>query len=98
MASKHDREQQMLDAFFEDGAAPDLSNLPRGVLHINLISAVKERVEKDTGVLWHKVGPEDVRDWASKGFKKAKKGEYQSFSEEDQSRYNYKMLGASLRK
>ena len=98
VASEHDKKQQMLDAFFEEGAVPNLKELPDTVNDFNMMSAVKERVKKDTGVPWHKVGPSEVRDWASKGLKKAKRGEYQEFSEEDKRRFIDKLSGASLRK
>ena len=81
---KRREEQQVLDIFFEGGAAPDVnaSDFPSFTIDV-----IKERVEKDIGVPWHKIGSQEVREWEQKGFTKARKGEYQDFSSEDRKRF-----------
>ena len=63
----------MLDDFFEDGAAP---RRDAGDFQLTTIWALKEKVEKDIGVPWHRIGPAEVRQWREKGFSRAKRGEY----------------------
>lgn len=92
-ARKRDEDRQMLAAFFEAGAAPSEERMT-----LFTIDAIKERVEKDTGVPFHKVGPEDVKEWERKGFRKAKKGEFQNFSQEERERLTRLSEGSLLRK
>ena len=85
----------MLDDFFEDGAAPR-----RNAHDFSLVTieALKEKVEKDTGILWHRVGPAEVRQWREKGFPRAKQGQYRDFSPEKKKRLMQLATGAAFRK
>lgn len=58
----------------------------------------KDRVSKDLGLPWHKVGVEEFREWEKRGFKKARRGEYEEFWEAERRRMMRLMSGASLRK
>lgn len=58
----------------------------------------KDRVSKDLGVPWHKVGVAEFEKWDKMGFPKAKKGDYENPSKEERDRMMRMMEGASLRK
>ena len=49
-------------------------------------------------VPWHKIEVEHFKEWEQKGFKRASRGEYENFSEEERKRMLRLMSGASLRK
>jgi hypothetical protein len=49
-------------------------------------------------VPWHRVEVEHFKEWEKKGFKKARRGEYENFSEQESKRMTRLMIGASLRK
>ncbi|KAK3675919.1 hypothetical protein LTR78_004111 [Recurvomyces mirabilis] len=62
---KHSEEWEMINAFFEDGAAPDGEGETYG--HKNdppryTIDGIKTRVERDIGVPFHRVGVGDVQE------------------------------------
>lgn len=40
------------------------------------MGALKERVSKDLGIMWHEVGLDQVEEWDNRAFRKAKKGGY----------------------
>jgi hypothetical protein len=56
------------------------------------------RVSKDLNVPWHKIEIEHFHKWEKRGFKKARKGEYENPSVEERKRMLRLMSGASLRK
>ncbi|TVY82924.1 hypothetical protein LSUE1_G002266 [Lachnellula suecica] len=85
-------EKRMAEIFFEKGEAPaDLA-------YSTNAGYWKDRVSKDLNVPWHKVGVPQFEEWEKKGFKKARRGEYENFSEEDRERQMRLLSGASLRK
>ena len=94
-ADRRSIDQQMLDEFFEEGAAPraDARDFPPMT-----IAAVKARVEADTGVLFHRIGPYEVRDWAAMGFPRAKEGWYNGLSDGYKKWCADKEVGSALRK
>lgn len=88
------QEARMREIFFEKGEAPeDKASLPNCAK-----DAWMDRVSKDLNIPWHKVGVKEFEIWEKKGFKKARKGEYQEFSKKEQSRFTRLLSGASLRK
>ncbi|MCJ1379631.1 hypothetical protein MMC17_002733 [Xylographa soralifera] len=89
---KRKDEAAMKALFYEDGAAPE------GDVNFYACDAWKEKVAKDLGVKWHLVGLKHFSEWDEKGFKKAKKGEYQDFDEAERDRLMRLLEGASLRK
>ena len=46
---------------------------------------------------WHRVEVEHFKEWEKKGFKKARRGEYENFSEQESKRMTRLVIGASLR-
>ena len=84
--------RRMAEIFFEKGEAPENPEHARGADHW------KDRVSKDLNVPWHKIGVEHFEEWEKKGFKKARKGEYENFTEEENKRMLRLLQGASLRK
>ncbi|KAF2677550.1 hypothetical protein K458DRAFT_436482 [Lentithecium fluviatile CBS 122367] len=46
------------------------------------IDALKDRVSKHLGILWHEIELEHFEKWEKQGFHKGKKGEYQNFTPE----------------
>lgn len=70
-------EKQMASILFEEDAAPSGRNYA---------NAWKDRVSKDLCVPWHKIGVQHFLEWEKRGFLKAKKGEYENFTEEERAR------------
>ena len=95
LKTESNEEQHMLDACFEKGAAPRRDD-PKMPIHTMI--AIKEKVEKDIGVPYHKVDLDAVKDWEKRGFQKAKQGEYTTFSSEDRRRFMKLTSGSALRK
>jgi hypothetical protein len=58
----------------------------------------RDRASKDLNVPWHKIEVEHFEQWEKKGFPKARKGEYETFTKEENERMMRMMEGASLRK
>lgn len=86
---KQNEEMRMAEIFFERGAVPE---------NLEYAHFWKDRVSKDLNVPWHKIGVKEFEEWEKRGFKKAKKGGYQEFGEEDHDRHMRLLEGASLRK
>ena len=86
-------EKIMREIFYEKGEAPEKESLPMCAK-----DAWIDRVSKDLNIPWHKVGPEEFKTWEQKGFQKAKKGEYQEFSDKEKARFLRLHSGCSLRK
>lgn len=84
---RHD-EEKMAHIFFEKGEAPE---------NRRHADAWKDRVSKDLYVPWHKIGVDHFVEWEKKGFPKAKRGEYETFTEEERARLLRLLSGASLR-
>lgn len=85
--------EQMAEIFFEKGEAPtDSFKLSLGKDYW------KDRVSKDLNVPWHKITVEHFKEWEKKGFRKARRGEYENPTEEERKRMLRLMNGASLRK
>jgi hypothetical protein len=82
----------MAEIFFEKGEVPENPEYGGGKEYW------KDRVSKDLNVPWHRVGVEHFNEWEKKGFKKARKGEYENPSEVERKRMLRLMSGASLRK
>lgn len=89
LAKAAEDDKRMAEIFFEKGEAPKDY---RGV------NFWKDRVSKDLGVPWHKITVGHFEEWEKKGFRKARKGEYENFTEEEKKRELRLMMGASLRK
>ncbi len=87
----YSEKRQMAEIFFEKGEAPAEPEHSRG--H----DAWKDRVSKDLNVPWHKITVEHFREWEKRGFKKARRGDYESFSEKERERFTRLLSGASLR-
>jgi hypothetical protein len=85
-------QRRIAEIFFENGEGPADPE------HANGANYWKDRVSKDLGVPWHKIGVEHFELWEKRGFKKARKGEYETFTEEERERMMRLMTGASLRK
>ena len=85
-------EKRMAEIFFEKGEAP--ANLK----YSNNADYWKDRVSKDLGGPWHKIEVEHFEEWEKRGFRKARRGEYETFSKEERDRMVRMMSGASLRK
>ena len=83
---------RMAEIFFEKGEAPTEEYYTRNADYW------KDRVSKDLNVPWHKVGVPEFEKWEKKGFKKARKGEYENFSEEEKERMGRLHDGSALRK
>lgn len=81
----------MAAIFFEKGEAPENPHLADN-------GPWKDRVSKDLGVPWHKVGVKEFEQWDKKGFTKARKGDYENLSVEEKARMLRLLSGASLRK
>lgn len=91
---KADQEdKEMVEIFWEEGEAP---------LNPRTCStdAIKDRLSKDLYVPWHRIGVQHFEEWEKKGFKKARRGDYdlEPFSKEDRERLMRLLDGASLRK
>jgi hypothetical protein len=84
--------KRMAEIFFEQGAAPEEPEYGNGKGYW------KDRVSKDLNVPWHRIGVEHFEQWEKKGFKKARKGEYENPSKEESKRMTRLLIGASLRK
>lgn len=91
---KDDEEEQMMaEIFYEDGGAPTKDE--RGGGNWDL---VKDKVSKDLGVPFHKIGLKDFEEWRSRGFKRAKKGEYLDITPEERNHFLDMLCGCALRK
>lgn len=84
-------EKRMAEIFFEKGEAPIDSSY-------RFADYWKDRVSKDLNVPWHKIGVEHFEQWEKSGFKKARKGEYENFSEPEKERMRRLHEGCTLRK
>ncbi len=84
--------KQMAEIFYEKGEAPEKPEHHRGT------TFWKDRVSKDLGVPFHKITIEHFKEWEQKGFKKARRGEYEEFTAEERKRELRLISGASLRK
>jgi len=84
--------KKMAAIFFVKGEAPERPEYCEGTDYW------KDRVSKDLNVPWHRIEVEHFEEWQKKGFKKARKGEYETFSEAEENRMMRLMSGASLRK
>ena len=82
----------MAEIFFEKGEAPETQEYGSGKDYW------KDRVSKDLNVPWHKIGVDHFREWEKKGFKKARRGEYENPSAAEKKRMSMLMMGVSLRK
>ncbi|KAH8594006.1 hypothetical protein B0O99DRAFT_625740 [Bisporella sp. PMI_857] len=82
-------DEKMKAIFFEHGEAPERSDNSE---------YWKDRVSKDLNVPWHRVGVKEFEEWERRGFKKARKGDYENITKEDRERMLGLMSGASLRK
>ncbi|PVH68753.1 hypothetical protein DL98DRAFT_662030 [Cadophora sp. DSE1049] len=92
IAKSQAESEQMAEIFFEKGEAPKDARNSQGK------DFWKDRVSKDLSVPWHKITVEHFKEWEKKGFKKARRGEYENPSEEERKRMLRLMSGASLRK
>lgn len=90
MAKKKEEERKMADMFYEPGAAPE-------EVDIQQVDFWKDAVSKDLGVPWHHIGLKHFEERNDKGFEKAKKGEYDCFSEEENNRMTDMHCGSALR-
>jgi hypothetical protein len=84
-------DRTMADIFFESGAKP--KNFEAHYFE----GALKDRVSKDLGIMWHEVKLKHVREWEQRGFTKAKKGEYEEFTAAYKQRLSDFLQGGSLR-
>ncbi|RDW91670.1 hypothetical protein BP5796_02835 [Coleophoma crateriformis] len=84
--------KRMAEIFFEKGEAPED---PSDVMAADYW---KDRVSKDLNIPWHKVGVAEFEQWDKMGFKKARRGEYENFTQEERDRMLDLMECASLRK
>ncbi len=82
----------MAEIFFEKGEAPADAEHSMGVDYW------KDRVSKDLNVPWHKIEVKHFEEWEKRGFKKARKGEYETFSKEERERMMRLHSGCLLRK
>jgi hypothetical protein len=87
-----DDAKKMAAIFFEEGEAPE--NPERG----DGKDYWKDRVSKDLNVPWHKIEVEHFKEWEKKGFKKARKGEYDTHSDAERKRMTRLHSGCNLRK
>ncbi|RDW60599.1 hypothetical protein BP6252_11982 [Coleophoma cylindrospora] len=85
-------EKRMAELFFEKGEAPEDTSASDGADYW------RDRVSKDLNIPWHKIGVAEFEQWDKMGFKKARKGEYETFTQEETDRMVGLMSGASLRK
>jgi len=83
--------EAMAAIFFEKGEAPAESQHAYN-------GYWKDRVSKDLNVPWHRVGVKEFEEWEKRGFKKARKGEYENPTIEERARMLRLLSGASLRK
>lgn len=84
--------ERMAEIFFEKGEGPENPKYAEGADHW------KDRVSKDLNIPWHKIGVGYFEEWEKRGFKKARKGDYERFSEDEDKRMLNMLDGASLRK
>jgi hypothetical protein len=91
LTQRSDDESKMANVFFEKGARPG------GFEAYYQMGAFKERVSKDLGILWHKVGLKQVREWEQKGFTKAQKGQYREFSQQCKAKMSDFRKGLDMR-
>lgn len=84
--------KKMAAIFFEPGEAPESPENCGGKDYW------KDRVSKDLNVPWHKIEVEHFKQWEKRGFKKAKKGEYENPSELERKRMTRLHSGCKLRK
>ncbi|CAG8952491.1 hypothetical protein HYFRA_00001238 [Hymenoscyphus fraxineus] len=81
---------RMTELFWEPGAAPEGPCIDT--------NHWKDRVSKDLGIPYHKIGVPEFEKWDQMGFPKAKRGEYENPSEEERKRMSRLMSGSALRK
>ncbi|KAK8085365.1 hypothetical protein PG997_006636 [Apiospora hydei] len=88
-------DSRMLDMFFEEGdeAMEKQKHMP-----FVFTSCVKDKISKDLGIPWHKIGMPELDLWEQKGFPKEKLADWLVFTEEDKKRALKMLGGASLRK
>ncbi|PVH90495.1 hypothetical protein DM02DRAFT_620987 [Periconia macrospinosa] len=91
LQQKMEDDKMMAEMFFEQGAKPEGFEMPYQM------GALKERVSKDLGIMWHEVGLNQVKEWDKRAFPKAKKGEYQVFCPEYEQKIRALMEGSALR-
>lgn len=84
--------KRMAEIFFAKGEAPEQPEYGPGKDYW------KDRVSKDLNIPWHKIEVKHFEEWEKKGFKKARKGEYEIFSEEERKRMGRLHDGCTLRK
>lgn len=84
--------KRMAEIFFVMGEAPENPDWARGENYW------KDRVSKDLNIPWHKIGVKEFEEWEKRGFPKARKGEYENFTEEEKERMMRLMDGCKLRK
>lgn len=87
-----EEQREMTKIFWEPGAAPK-----EGDWH-QYGDLIRDKVSKDLGIPWHKVWLKEFQEWESRGFAKAKKGEFMTMTAGDRKRYLGLLTGASLRK
>jgi hypothetical protein len=84
-------EKRMGEIFFVKGEAPENPSC-------DAVDHWKDRVSKDLNVPWHRIGLEYFEEWEKRGFRKARRGEYAIFSEEQRKRMGKMHEGCALRK
>lgn len=84
--------KKMTEIFFAAGEAPD------NTVDEFAVDYYKDRVSKDLDIPWHKIGVKEFEEWARRGFPKARRGEYTSFTEEEKARMRRLHDGCRLRK
>lgn len=95
VARAEDEKKRMAAAFFEGGKGPE--GIDESHYAVDLI---KDKVSKDLGIAWHKVGSAQVEEWAEKGFPKQMAKDYvrDTVTNEERKRLSSLETGASLRK
>ncbi|KAK0107469.1 hypothetical protein ONS96_003282 [Cadophora gregata f. sp. sojae] len=89
IAKSKTESEQMAEIFFEKGEAPTDSWK---------VSTAKDYWKDRLNVPWHKITADHFRKWEKKGFRKARRGEYENPTEGEKKRMMRLMSGDSLRK
>ncbi|KAK7931557.1 hypothetical protein PG985_002269 [Apiospora marii] len=95
LATAETFDSRMFDIFFEEG--DEVMEKKKWVAPV-FTNYVKDKISKDLGIPWHKIGVAELELWGQKGFPKEKLADWTVFSAEDKKRMSKMQGGSDFRK
>lgn len=87
--------EEMITKVFFDDTEENKKSISGSMVSIDL---AKDKISKDLGIPFHKIGREEVMLWEQKGFEKLKMEDWMTYSEEDKKRWMKMLSGGKFRK